>query len=662
MHESGQGGEHLLGGGRVERRGRLVEHQHPRMHGQHRSDRDPLLLAAGQGAQVTVPQVGDAEQVEGLLDPPAHGVGSEAELLHAVGELLLDGVGDEAGSRVLADVADQVGALARRLVDDRATVDQDVAGQGAAGEARHQPGHDAEQGGLADAGAPGDDDQLALVEGQVDVSEDRTVAVPEPDTAQLDHAGTSPGYGGSRSAQGATEGDAGGGECEQAERRRDGQRRVGDGQLVVRHPPDRQGHHPSGGRDHCLRPQPRSGPVAGAPDPATCAPDREERHDHADRQHRAAHPGGRGLVERAVDADADRAETEEHQPSGGTTFACGGAGRAAVAAGVHARGQREGALQRVLEHRDEQPPEPAHLAALAAAQRLGGPDPPEAVGQVRQHGDRHDECAADLVERRGHRAEQPLGVGQGVGGADADHDGGEAEPVVQPEEQRLLGDRPEQAEPERPVRQRDRRQGEQHAATVAASDEDPEDHTDHHDRQTQPEVEPERVGPRQRAAPCGHRQAGHPDQHQEEPGVGGERRGDRQTDRPEPPGDGVQVPRKAGDREPGAHQEPPARFRRTTATAPAATKRAATRTGATQPGRPESESAAARSRGSAAFVVAGRSVGSDCGDGDAVFPAWWCGGWADADEWDGVGEPDAVAVGEEVVGEEVGPAVGDDDA
>ena len=188
MHEPGQGGEHLLGRGRVEGRGRLVEHEDARVHGQHRADGDPLLLPARQGAQVAGPQVGDTEQVEGLLDAAAHRVGGEPELLHAVGELLLDGVGDEAGRRVLADVADQMGALARRLVDDRATVDQHVAGQGAAGEARHQPGHDAEQGGLADAGAPGDDDQLALVEGQVDVAEDREVGVPEPDTAQLDHA------------------------------------------------------------------------------------------------------------------------------------------------------------------------------------------------------------------------------------------------------------------------------------------------------------------------------------------------------------------------------------------------------------------------------------------------------------------------------------------
>ena len=61
-------------------------------------------------------------------------------------------------------------------------------------------------------------------------------------------------------------------------------------------------------------------------------------------------------------------------------------------------------------------------------------------------------------------------------------------------------------------------------------------------------------------------------------------------------------------------------------------------------------------------MVAGRSVGSDCADGVGVVPAWWCAGCVDADDWDGLGEPDDVAVGEDVVAEEVGPPVGDEDA
>ena len=46
VDQPGQRGQHVLGRGRVERRGRLVEHQDPRVHGEHRAERDALLLAA----------------------------------------------------------------------------------------------------------------------------------------------------------------------------------------------------------------------------------------------------------------------------------------------------------------------------------------------------------------------------------------------------------------------------------------------------------------------------------------------------------------------------------------------------------------------------------------------------------------------------------------
>ena len=65
--------------------------------------------------QRPVPQVGEAEQVERLLDAAAHDVRRQADRLHAVGELVLDHVGDEAGQRVLRDDADDVGELARRV-------------------------------------------------------------------------------------------------------------------------------------------------------------------------------------------------------------------------------------------------------------------------------------------------------------------------------------------------------------------------------------------------------------------------------------------------------------------------------------------------------------------------------------------------------------------
>ena len=155
---------------------------------QHRPDRDALLLATGEGAQVAGSQVRDAEQVEGLLDAAPHRLRRGPELLHAVGQLFLDGVGDEPGERVLADVADQVGALARGLVDDADAVEQHVTGQHAAGEAGHQTGHQAQQGGLPDAGAARDEHELALVEGEVDVAQHLVPVVAEADVAELDHA------------------------------------------------------------------------------------------------------------------------------------------------------------------------------------------------------------------------------------------------------------------------------------------------------------------------------------------------------------------------------------------------------------------------------------------------------------------------------------------
>ena len=77
--------------------------------------------------QRRVPQVGQPEQVQRLLDPLAHDVRRDGQLLHPVGELLLDGVGDEAGGRVLADHADEVGELARRVRRGVPAVDEDAA-------------------------------------------------------------------------------------------------------------------------------------------------------------------------------------------------------------------------------------------------------------------------------------------------------------------------------------------------------------------------------------------------------------------------------------------------------------------------------------------------------------------------------------------------------
>src|SRR5690606_5687251 len=93
------------------------------------------LLPTGEGAQRAAAEVGDTEQVEGLLDAATHLRGREAELLHGVGDLLLHDVGDEPREGVLPDVADGGGELPRGEGRDVAAVDEDASGADAAGEA-----------------------------------------------------------------------------------------------------------------------------------------------------------------------------------------------------------------------------------------------------------------------------------------------------------------------------------------------------------------------------------------------------------------------------------------------------------------------------------------------------------------------------------------------
>ena len=168
MHQPLEHGEDLLGRGRVQRGGRLVEDQDLGVRGEHRADRDPLPLAAGERGDGPVAQLGEAQQVQGLLDAAAHHVGGEAQRLHAVGEFVLDGVGDEVGQRVLAHGADDIGEFARLVGAGVPAGDRDPAAQGAAGEVRYETGDGAQQRRLADPGRADEQAQFALGDGQVD--------------------------------------------------------------------------------------------------------------------------------------------------------------------------------------------------------------------------------------------------------------------------------------------------------------------------------------------------------------------------------------------------------------------------------------------------------------------------------------------------------------
>ena len=193
VDEAQDGGQHLLGRGRVEGRGRLVEDQDPRTGGEHRADRDALLLPAGEVAQRPAAEIGDPQQVEGLLDAGAHRRGWHGELLHGVRELLLDDVGHEAVDGILPDEADEIRELARPVLPRIASAHDDPAGEGTAGEVRDKPVDRPQQRGLARARRSRDEAQLALGDLERHVVDGRPdgVRVRHADAIEHDHERTS---------------------------------------------------------------------------------------------------------------------------------------------------------------------------------------------------------------------------------------------------------------------------------------------------------------------------------------------------------------------------------------------------------------------------------------------------------------------------------------
>ena len=151
-----------------------------------------LRLAAGEGAQRSATQSREPEQVEGLLDSAPHCGRGHAEGLHAEGELVLDDVGDEGSGGALPDRADEVGEVSGAVRAGVPSADRDAAGEGAPGEMRDQTVEGAEQGRLAAAGRPDDEDELSLADAEVNLTQGRArgVGIPHADATQRDHDDT----------------------------------------------------------------------------------------------------------------------------------------------------------------------------------------------------------------------------------------------------------------------------------------------------------------------------------------------------------------------------------------------------------------------------------------------------------------------------------------
>ena len=97
------------------------------------AERDALALTARQRGDGPMAQCVQVQGVKHVFDPPSHRRRVHGEVLHGIGELVFDRVGDEGRIRVLADVADGVGQVAGTVLLGAAPVDGNSPVEPAAG-------------------------------------------------------------------------------------------------------------------------------------------------------------------------------------------------------------------------------------------------------------------------------------------------------------------------------------------------------------------------------------------------------------------------------------------------------------------------------------------------------------------------------------------------
>ena len=147
---------------RVQLRERFVEDQQAGAHRQHPGQGEPLPLAAGEGADRTAPEVGDAAHLQSVADPAEHLAASDAEVLQPKGDVALDGRIHGLQLGVLEDESDIASELAGRGADHIAIEDTCAAPDHAAVEVRDEPVADPQQGGLAAPGGAGEERQTGV--------------------------------------------------------------------------------------------------------------------------------------------------------------------------------------------------------------------------------------------------------------------------------------------------------------------------------------------------------------------------------------------------------------------------------------------------------------------------------------------------------------------
>ena len=118
---------------RVQLSGGLVQHQHVRLHDHDASQVHLLFLTAGEGVDVPVEQLLQAEELGHLRHPQADSLLIQPQIFQPEGQLMPHLVGDQLAVRVLHHVADSGALVPEGQPVHRRAVERHLTGAGAVG-------------------------------------------------------------------------------------------------------------------------------------------------------------------------------------------------------------------------------------------------------------------------------------------------------------------------------------------------------------------------------------------------------------------------------------------------------------------------------------------------------------------------------------------------
>ena len=222
----------------------------------------------------------------------------------------------------------------------------------------------------------------------------------------------------------------------------------------------------------------------------------------------------------------------------GNPATLGPLGPAAIPTCLHRGREGDGTVQRVVQHGK------GHLldargAACVATQDARLAHPLDALDELGRHGQRNDGGRPDVTDGRRRGREQALGVGEGVGCAEAEQHRGQAQALEEGTDEAAKTDRAEKSDAASPLGKLHVRQRKDDRVARFHAHEDMQNDAAHDDEGSERRVEAQATGPRRIGAPSDDRE--HHDGEHEGQQDGIRRRGDGNGHRrrPHPPRTGV---------------------------------------------------------------------------------------------------------------------------